>query len=297
VSTIVTGASGFVGRVLVAHLERPYTLSLAGDDWRSCIASVDFEGATVYHVAARVHRTAAGGAERAFIHDNVEKTETLARAAAEHGARAFVFVSTAKVNGDESMAVPFRASDTPDPQDAYARSKWAAEQALARIASITGLPTTVVRPPLVYGRGAKANLRALLRLCDSPWPLPFAAVHNRRSFIEVNDLARLLLACPHETRGSTITHMAANPQPVSTSQLVGALRRELGRKVRLFAVTPRLLETAATIVGQRDNMLRLTRSLVVDAVDAERSLGWRAQVSFETALADMVAGYREESRG
>ena len=133
-----------------------------------------------------------------------------------------------------------------------------------------------------------------MRLCDSPCPLPFAVVHNRRSFIEVNDLARLLLACPHETPGRTITHMAANPQAVSTSQLVGALRRELGRKARLFAIPPRLLEAAATLVGQRGNMLRLTRSLVVDTAETERSLGWRAQVSLEAALTDMVAGYREE---
>jgi nucleoside-diphosphate-sugar epimerase len=293
-NAIVTGAGGFVGRVLVSQLDSPRALGLAAGDWASRIDAAEFRGAMVYHLAARVHGTGSDS-EQAFLHDNVTKTEVLARAAASRGARGFVFVSTAKVNGEESGEVPFHATDPPDPRDAYARSKWAAEQALAVIASETGLSVTVVRPPLVYGRGAKANLRLLLRLCDSPWPLPFAALRNRRSFIEVRDLARLLRACEPPALGRTMTFMAAHPQPVSTAELVAALRRKLGRAPRLFAMPPDALEAAAALVGRRDTMLRLTRSLVVDAGETERLLGWRAQAGFEAAVDEVVAGYREEA--
>ncbi len=291
---IVTGASGFVGSVLLGHLPGAGALSLAGTDWRERIAAADFGASTVYHLGGRVHRRA-GSDAGAFMEDNADKTEALARAAAEGGASAFVYVSTAKVNGEDSGGRAFRASDSPRPEDAYARSKWAAEERLARVAAQTGLPVTVVRPPLVYGRGAGSNLHALMRLCDSPWPLPFAALHNRRSFIEVNDLARLLLAAPHARRGETVTYMAAHPDPVSTALLATLMRRSLGRQRRLFALPAGLLEAAATVAGQRANALRLTRSLEVDAGPTQAALGWHAQIPLEKAVADMVDGYRDQA--
>jgi nucleoside-diphosphate-sugar epimerase len=291
-AAIVTGASGFVGSVLLGHLPGAGALSLAGTDWRERLARAAFAGATVYHLGGRVHR---GGGEAAFMEDNVEKTEALARAAARGGALAFVYVSTAKVNGEESGATPFRASDTPRPDDPYARSKWAAEQRLARVAAEDGLPVAVVRPPLVYGRGAGANLLALLRICDSPWPLPFASLHNRRSFIEVNDLARLLLAARHARRGEIVTYMAAHPDCISTARLVAVMRKSLGRTRRLFALPRPLLEAAATLAGQRANALRLTRSLEVDAAPTRAALGWQAQIPLEQAVDDMVDGYRDHA--
>lgn len=291
-AAIVTGASGFVGSVLRGHLPGAAVLSLAGADWRARLAEADFAACTVFHLGGRVHRRDGGSA---FMEDNADKTEALARAAAAGGALAFVYVSSAKVNGDESGAGAFRASDTPRPADAYARSKWAAEQRLARVATETGLPVTVVRPPLVYGRGAGANLHALMRLCDTRWPLPFAALRNRRSFIEVNDLARLLLAAPHSRRGETVTYMAAHPDAVSTARLVTLMRASLGMPRRLFAFPAALLEAAGTLAGQRANALRLTRSLEVDARPTQAALGWYAQIPLEQAVADMVEGYRENA--
>jgi nucleoside-diphosphate-sugar epimerase len=291
-AAIVTGATGFVGSVLRGHLPGAGVLSLAGADWRERMSEADFAECTVYHLGGRVHQSEAGGA---FMEDNADKTEALARAAAAGGALSFVYVSTAKVNGEESGARAFRASDTPRPGDAYARSKWEAEVRLARIAAETGLPVTVVRPPLVYGRGAGANLHALMRLCDSRWPLPFASLRNRRSFIEVNDLARLLLAAPHARRGETVTYMAAHPDPVSTARLVALIRASLGLQRRLFAFPAALLEAGGTLAGQRANALRLTRSLEVDARPTQAALGWNAQIPLEQAVADMVEGYRENA--
>ena len=290
---VVTGARGFVGSVLMAHLPGARTMSLAGEDWRAQLDHADFAGATVFHLGARVHQPR-GGEDSGFEEDNAHKTEALAHAAARSGAAAFVFVSSVKVNGEETVAAPFRADDAPHPEDGYGRSKWAAEQALARVATRTGLPVTVVRPPLVYGRGARANLLALMRLCDSPWPLPFAALANRRSFIEVNDLARLLLAAPHARRGVLATYMAAHPEPISTARLVRTVRGALGRAPRQFACPAALIEAGAALFGRRDAARRLTRSLEVDARATEAALAWQAQIPFEQAVADMVHGYREE---
>lgn len=289
---VVTGSRGFVGSVLMAHLPGARTMSLAGEDWRAQLDHADLRGATVFHLGARVHQPRSSE-DSGHEEDNAHKTEALALAAARGGAAAFVFVSSVKVNGEETVSAPFRADDKPHPEDGYGRSKWAAEQALARVAAQSGLPVTVVRPPLVYGRGARANLLALMRLCDSPWPLPFASIANRRSFIEVNDLARLLLAAPHARRGELATYMAAHPEPFSTEQLVRAVREALGRLPRLFACPAALIEAGATLVGRRTAARRLTRSLEVDARATESAIAWQAQIPFEQAVADMVHGYRE----
>lgn len=289
---VVTGASGFVGRAFVARLARPWAaLSFGAADWRERLAGAELGGATVFHLAARVHRPGDGD-EAAYDRDNAGKTAALAEAAAASGARRFVLLSSVKVNGDESGARPFRPGDPPRPFDAYARSKWEAERALAGIAARTGLPFTVVRAPLVFGEGASGNLRALVRLVDSPWPLPFAALHNRRSFVHVDDLARLLLACAASPAAAGATFFAAHCEPYSTAGLVGALRESLGRPRRLFACPPSLLEAAAALAGRAADARRLTRSLEVDASATEQALGWKAEVPIEAAARAIGRAHR-----
>lgn len=290
-SSIVTGASGFVGSALVPMLDRPVALSLGSPDWRARMAATDFAGAVVYHLAARVHDAGSGG-EAAYMEDNHDKTLELARSAAAAGARGFVFLSTAKVNGEETREAGFTAHDAPRPEDAYARSKWAAERSLAALASRSGLPVAIVRPPLVFGPGAKANLHALLRICDSALPLPFASIRNRRSFIDASDLARLLRAAVHREPGVTRTYMAAHPQPFSTPELARGIRAALGRPARLIPFPPAALEALAALAGRRSAASRLTRSLEVDARETEAALGWAAGTSLERSIATMVAAYR-----
>ena len=174
------------------------------------------------------------------------------------------------------------------PQDAYARSK---SQAEAGLAAIEGLDVVIVRSPLVYGPGVKGNLLALLRLCDSPWPLPFGSLGNRRSFVHVDDLARLLIDCATHPAAAGRTYFAAYERSVSTRELVAGIRAALGRPARLVGVPARALEACAVIAGQGERMLRLTRSLEVDASDAAHELGWTAQIAFPSALEDMVGSY------
>jgi nucleoside-diphosphate-sugar epimerase len=286
---LVSGAGGFVGSALVAHLEVTQSrLRLGAADWMEQLESTDFAGATVFHLAARVH--ADDDDDPAFLRDNVDKTLAFARAAQRGGARRFVFLSSVKVNGEESPGRPFTRNDPPAPQDSYARSKAQAEAALSTVA---GLDCVVVRSPLVYGANVKGNLLALLQLADSPWPLPFGALDNRRSFVHVDDLARLLIdAASHEAAVGRM-YFAAHADAISTRTLVTRMREALSRRPRLFSLPGGALEAAAALAGQRERMRRLTRSLQVEASDAQRELGWTAQIGFENALEDMVGAYRQ----
>jgi nucleoside-diphosphate-sugar epimerase len=283
---VTTGATGFVGRRLAARLERATALSLGASQWRESLARCDFRGATVLHLAARV--PGGGASESEYQHDNAAKTRALAQQAGERGARRLVFLSTIKVNGDESRGRAFRDDDAPAPADAYARSKWAAERALAEIAAATGLETVVLRAPLVYGAGAGGSLRALARLADSPLPLPFGALDNRRSFIHVDDLVRALIAAAEAPAARGATLLVAHPERLSTRRLVAEMRRRLSRPPRLFRVEARHLEHVAAVFGQGERVRSLTRSLEIDPSRAEAVLAWHAQVGAEAAIGELV---------
>ncbi len=166
---IVTGATGFVGSELVAFLgPAAVRLSLRDSRWRERLAQTDWRDAVVFHLGARVHSPT--DPPSAFHLDNVEKTRELAEAASR-GAHRFVFLSSVKVNGEETRGRPFHVEDIPSPQDGYAQSKWEAERALAEVAGRTGLEVVVVRSAPVVGPGAGGNLRALMGLARSPLPL------------------------------------------------------------------------------------------------------------------------------
>jgi len=289
---IVTGSSGFVGRALAARLGASFeALHFAAGDWRRRVESIDFRSATIFHLAARVHRRGERDDDAAYRADNVEKTRVLAETAARQGARRLVFLSSIKVNGEETRERPFRRDDPPRPGDAYARSKRDAERALAEVAERAPLERVVVRSPLVYGPGAGGNLRALMRLADTPWPLPFGAIENRRSFVHVDDLARLLVACGAHARPAPL-YLAANMASVpSTGRIVSLMRAALGRPARLVRIPTAVLETMGSLGGQGARVKRLTRSLEVDASDAQRELGWNAAVDIEESIEQMAAAY------
>ena len=290
--TFVTGSAGFIGRALGARLGEPFDALRFGDaDWKASLATADLRGATIYHLAARVHEARATPAQ--FEADNVAKTVALAKAAAAAGARRLVFLSTIKVTGEETVTRPFTAQDEPRPRGPYAQSKWQAEQALAATA---GLEWSIVRSPLVYGPGVGGNLRELMGLADSPWPLPFACTRNRRSFVHVDDLARLLVECASKPAAAKATFVAAHAEPLSTARVLTEIRRALSRQPRLFCVPSQALELAAAIAGLGERMHRLTRSLEVDASATSAALGWSAQVGFEQAVREMVRAYRQALR-
>lgn len=271
----VTGATGFVGRALSADLLRngfdmvPADLRRPG--WEAGLQGCE----AVLHLAGVAHARATAAV---YQEVNVAATERLARAAARAGVRRLVFVSSIKVNGEATPPErPFRADDAPAPLDDYGRSKWRAEQALA---AVRGLETVVVRPPLVYGPGVRANFLRLVQLVDTGLPLPFASIRNRRSLIYVGNLAALLRACASHPRAAGRTFLAADGTDLSTPELVRRIAAALGRKARLLPFPPALLPS------------KLAASLVVDAAATREALGWAPPHTVDEGLAQVVAGYR-----
>jgi len=189
--------------------------------------------------------------------------------------------------------VPFGPDSPPAPADAYAASKWRAEEALREIATRTGLPVAIVRIPLTYGPGVGGNFRALLRLADTGTWLPFAAIRNRRSLVHVSDLADALLLAAGHPEAPGRAFIAAHPVPVSTPELVGAIRRALGRPARLFPFPPLALEAIGVAAGLGARMRRLTRSLEADPATLMATLGWTPRLAMAQGLENTVDAWRE----
>jgi UDP-glucose 4-epimerase len=312
---LVTGANGFVGRALVDELLKSgYPVTAAVRDttaippWPDTIRVVtvgDIHGATDWHEALEgVERIVhlAGIAHHPIDDDtataarygavNVDATTALATVAARAGAARLLFLSSVKVNGEATMARPFTEGDAPAPRDIYGRSKWQAEQSLARIAGATGLACTVIRSPLVYGPGVRGNFASLLRLCDTPLPLPLAAIHNRRSLIARANLVSAILAGLTHPAAANETFLARDGEDLSTTDLVRRLRRALGRPPRLVPLPAVLLAGAARLSGRADLADRLLGSLTVDDSKIRALLNWQPPIGPDQALAETAAAYR-----
>jgi nucleoside-diphosphate-sugar epimerase len=257
----VSGASGFIGRALCAALGRDVTpIPRNGAIPAPCDAIV--------HLAGIAHRSAA---EDEYEAVNVRYTEQLARQAAAVGAH-FVFMSSVKVHGEESVS-PLTERSPIQPRDPYGRSKARAEE---RLHAIAGLKLTVLRPPLVYGAGVKANFLALMRAVARGWPLPLASIENRRSLVYVGNLVDAI----RRSIGTPGTFLVSDGEPISTPALCRELGAALGRPARLFPFPPALLPG------------KLARSLEIDDSAIRTALGWQPPTSREAALKATAQWYR-----
>ena len=302
---LVTGATGFVGRALCGHLavnghraipavRRASGLAdevAVGDlgestDWRIALAGCD----AVVHLAARVHvmDDCAQDPEAVYRAINTDATLNLARQAAAAGVRRLVYISSIKVNG-EGADTPYRETDAPAPEGGYAKSKWEAEQGLRQIEQETGLEVVILRPPLVYGPGVKANFMRLMRLVERGWPLPLGAIHNRRSLLYLGNFVDAIRLCVEHPAAAGRTFLLDDGEAVSTPELVRALARAMGRPARLLAMPAGVLNRFGALLGRRAAMARLTGSLYVDS-SAIRSLGWTPPFTLQQGLAATVAG-------
>lgn len=301
--TLVTGSSGFVGRALADELRRRgfevrgavrgrssagteddevvEVGELSGStDWSAALRGID----TVFHLAARVHQVGEMGdeGEADYRCANADATAALARAAIEAGARRFVFVSSVKVMGEISAKRPFEEGDSPAPSDAYGRSKLAAERALAELAGM--IEVSIVRPPLVYGPGVRANFLSLLRLAASGWPLPLGAAHAGRSMVFIDNLVDALIACATIPHGSPATYFVSDGRDVNVAEIVRLLRSEMGLPARLFALPGGLVQGAARVLGRADAARRLFSPLQVDIGRIRTELGWSPPAAAEAGL-------------
>lgn len=314
-SLLVTGANGFVGRMLCSHLadsgyavrgsQRNYHQLDIGQDieWAkiSSIGPVTIwadalqEISIVVHLAARVHivRDRISDPLAEFRQVNVQGTLNLARQAADAGVKRFVFVSSVKVNGESTAEdETFSDSSQAAPQDAYGISKWEAEQGLQHIARETGMEVVIIRPPLVYGPGVKANF---LRLLDLVWrgvPLPLGSVRNLRSLIYLGNLVDAIVTCVTHPKAAGQTFLVSDGEDVSTPELIRRMAHALGRPTRLLPVPPGLLRLGGEIVGKGDEVGRLLDSLVIDSSKIRRELGWKPPFTMEEGLRETAAWYR-----
>jgi UDP-glucose 4-epimerase len=291
----VTGAGGFIGRALCARLEeqgrtvRRLVRESAGNQGDEVALDLEraqpealarvLDGAfAVVHLAARVHRMEDSDADVEAAHRlaNVDVTERLALAAVTAGVRRFVFASTVKVNGEATpRGRAFRAGDAPSPQDAYARSKLAAERTLAQVSSGTSMLATSLRLPLVYGAGARGNFRRLVDAVAAHRVLPFGAIDNRRSVLGIDNLLDAVEAVLASDNAVIGAHFVADAESVSTPALVRAIADALGVEPRLVRVPVGALRLGGALAGRAATIARLTDSLEVDTGSLVRVTAWR----------------------
>jgi nucleoside-diphosphate-sugar epimerase len=311
---LVTGATGFVGRTLnqvlldsgyrvratvrQAGSSLPATIEQvaigdigANTDWSEALRGVD----AVVHAAARAHIMNAKPSDFDLYYEtNARGTARLAQAAAHAGVQRFVYVSSIKVNGEERPVGAYTATDTPNPQDPYGKSKWEGEQALLAIGG--PMQAAVVRPPLVYGPGVRANFLRLMRWVDREVPLPLGSIENRRSLVSIWNLCDLLKHLLSSPLPRNQAWLVSDGDDLSTPALIRRIAHAMGRRARLWPVPVAALQLAGTLTGKSAEISRLRGSLAVDIAATRQSLGWSPPVSVDDALLRTVKWYLSEAR-
>lgn len=311
---LVTGANGFVGSALCRRLQDagiPVRAAVrdrsnipsngqaqdSGYEWvvlHDQSSEGDTQQAlhgvqTVVHLAARVHVMVDHATDPLleFRRVNRDWTERLARVAAQEGVRRFVYMSSIKVNGEETHA-PFTEEDPPNPQDPYGISKWEAEQALATLSEKTGLETVVLRSPLVYGPGVRGNFLQLLTVVNKGIPLPLSRVENRRSLIYLENLVDALIYCMRDRRAIGRTYLVSDGEDLSTAELIRRLAKSLKRDPPLWPLPLWMLRGIGKLVGKRAMVDRLLGSLQINSSKIRRELDWHPPYSVDQGLAETV---------
>jgi len=315
-NVLVTGANGFVGKALCKKLVSEKwvvkgsvktTLPISSPepgvsfinvgqigpdtDWCSALDGID----TVVHLATRWHLNQDITIDpiAAYRSVNVAGTEGLIRAAVHKKIRRFIYLSTVKVNGEGKQS-PYTEEDKPAPVDPYGVSKYEAEQILYEIANGSGVETVIIRPPLAYGPGVKANFYNLLKLVHKGIPLPFLRVANRRSMIFLDNLIDAIITCIKHPYAAGQTYLVSDGDDLSTPNLISMTAEALGSTVRLFSVPPYLLRMAATIAGQSKKAKPLLNSLTVDTSKIRTELGWKPPFTPKEGLTQTARWFLNE---
>jgi nucleoside-diphosphate-sugar epimerase len=305
VRVLLTGASGFLGSQLAKELERKDVVDLvvavrrrleipnpkifevkdldANTDWSQSLSEVD----VVIHTAAITHimKNEVANELSEYRRVNVDGTLNLARQALAAGVKRFIFISSIKVNGEQtSFGQPFTEDDMPAPEGAYGVSKWEAEQGLRQLAAETGMELVIIRPPLVYGPGVKGNFASMMKLISMGLPLPLGAIHNQRTLVALDNLVDLIVTCIGHPAAANEVFLAGDGQDLSTTELLRGVAIAMGKQLNLLPVPQSLLMLGATLLGKREVAKRLLGSLQLDISKTKKLLAWEPPISVEEGL-------------
>ena len=309
---LVTGANGFVGNSICLKLiqqnhvikasMRQATKSLVGADtmlveaikidtnWTNYLVDIEI----VIHTAARVHimGESAANSLTEFRSVNTAGTLNLARQAVKAGVKRFIFISSIKVNGEETQpSQPFKEDDSSIPTDPYGLSKYEAEQGLLKLAQETDMEVVIIRPPLVYGSGVKANFFTMMKWINKGVPLPFGSIHNQRSLIALDNLVSFIIHCIDHPKAANEIFLISDGEDVSTTELLQKVAKAFGKKTFLLPVPVGIMRFFAKLLGKEDVANRLFGSLQVDSSKARDLLGWRPVTTMDEQLKKTAETY------
>jgi nucleoside-diphosphate-sugar epimerase len=298
---LLTGASGFIGKHLFEKIKLNYQVYLllrspskihefthvyesldACSDFSAVLGGID----CVIHLAARAHilKDEAALPLEQFRAVNRDLTLSLAKQAAKNGVKRFIYISSIGVNG-VCNEKPFTFSDEPRPVDDYALSKLEAEESLRLLSAESGMEVVIIRPPLVYGKDAPGNFKRLIKLTEMSLPLPLGAIHNKRSFVSVDNLTDLIVTCIDHPHAKNETFLVSDDEDVSTSQLLAKLLKVQGKPNMLIPIPVNILKLLGSIVKRKAVIERFTNSLTVDIEHTKKTLGWLPPLSLDEGIA------------
>jgi UDP-glucose 4-epimerase len=313
---LVTGASGFVGRTLVDTLLRTNnevipalrsnkeqvnsSFFLVSDinsttDWTDGLVNIN----VVVHCAARVHvmNETEEDALQAFREVNTQGTLNLAQQAAVAGVKRFVFVSSIKVNGEGTLlGKPYSHSDSPCPEDPYGVSKAEAEALLLEFGKESGMEIVIIRPPLVYGPGVKANFAALMKLSSFGLPLPLGGItNNLRSLVYIDNLADLIITCIEHPNAVNKVFLVSDDEDISTASMLKLFSQSFGKSGFMIRIPVSWLKLLGKVTGKNNVIERLCGSLQVDITDTKNSLNWKPPVSVNDGFLKTVHHFQQHN--